>query len=333
MHYVKQFKINGVDTKQVACIELQGKPNAATEGAVGLLGIDMTSPTHDVYKCVAANGSIYTWELLSAGMSIICAKLSQSGSQTVYFNYPSLLTPPNYIVKAGDIILDKGGYLYQVSASYTNHCSATFCGINLGGTGNDSTYTLGIEDGKLQLLTLNGDVVSEIDLMLPDNDTITRNESTGEVSVRGVRTINDSTLRFFMGTKDEFDALQNNEGIFPMSADGNSALHSLSSTCVKARPIVGTIDEGAKSVTVELEENCVYVVGYGTYQVVLRVTTGLNVVQHIIPSFTGRTVSGVTEGYIQYDFQNKKFTRYDSSFKSITFSESPKFLKIAEFDI
>ena len=62
MHYVKQFKINGVDTKQVACIELQGVPNATTEGSLGVLGIDVTSPTHDVYKCVAVNGSIYTWE-------------------------------------------------------------------------------------------------------------------------------------------------------------------------------------------------------------------------------------------------------------------------------
>ena len=64
MHYVKQFKINGVDTKQVACIELQGVPNAATEGSVGVLGMDMSSPTHEVYRCVAVNGSIYTWEIL-----------------------------------------------------------------------------------------------------------------------------------------------------------------------------------------------------------------------------------------------------------------------------
>lgn len=65
MHYVKQFNINGVGTKQVACIELHGKPNAATEGKVGVLGIDMDSPVHDVYKCVAVNGGVYTWELLS----------------------------------------------------------------------------------------------------------------------------------------------------------------------------------------------------------------------------------------------------------------------------
>lgn len=68
MHYVKHFNINGVQTKQVACIELKGKPNAATEGYVGVLGIDITSPTHDVYKCVAVNGAIYTWELLTGEM-------------------------------------------------------------------------------------------------------------------------------------------------------------------------------------------------------------------------------------------------------------------------
>lgn len=68
MHYVKHFNINGVQTRQVACIELQGKPNAATQGHVGVLGIDITSPTHDVYKCVAVNGAIYTWELFTGEM-------------------------------------------------------------------------------------------------------------------------------------------------------------------------------------------------------------------------------------------------------------------------
>jgi hypothetical protein len=67
MHYVKEFNINGITTRQAACIELRGVPNAATEGYVGVLGIDVTSPTHDVYKCVAVNGGIYTWELLSSG--------------------------------------------------------------------------------------------------------------------------------------------------------------------------------------------------------------------------------------------------------------------------
>lgn len=69
MHYVKHFDINGVATKQAACIELHGAPNAATEGYVGVLGLDVDSPTHEVYKCVEVRGSIYTWELLSSGGS------------------------------------------------------------------------------------------------------------------------------------------------------------------------------------------------------------------------------------------------------------------------
>lgn len=67
MNYVQHYEINGISTKQIACIELHGEPTAATEGAVGVLGIDMDSPTHDLYKCVGANNGIYTWELLSSG--------------------------------------------------------------------------------------------------------------------------------------------------------------------------------------------------------------------------------------------------------------------------
>jgi hypothetical protein len=128
MHYVKQFNINGVDTKQVACIELQGKPNAATEGAIGLLGIDMLSPTHEVYKCVAVNGAIYTWELLSSGLSTISATISGNGEEVVQFPYSTLNIPNGYLVKVGDLIIDSKGYEYQVSAIDVNSCSATYCG-------------------------------------------------------------------------------------------------------------------------------------------------------------------------------------------------------------
>jgi hypothetical protein len=131
MHYVKQFHINGVDTKQVACIELQGKPNAATEGCVGVLGIDMTSPLHDVYKCVAKNGSIYTWELLSSGLSIMSSTITGGGEDTVQFPYANLRTPAMYVVKIGDLILDIDGYLYQVSSLNSTYCVATYCGTQI----------------------------------------------------------------------------------------------------------------------------------------------------------------------------------------------------------
>ena len=133
MHYVKQFDINGVATRQVACIELHGKPNAATEGAVGVLGIDMDSPLHDVYKCVAVNGSIYTWELLSSGLSIMSATISGGGVEAVQFPYTNLLTPAMYVVKVGDLIIDIEGYLYQISALNTTYVEATYCGTRIAG--------------------------------------------------------------------------------------------------------------------------------------------------------------------------------------------------------
>lgn len=131
MHYVKHFNINNVDTKQVACIELHGKPNAATEGAVGVLGVDVDSPYHEVYKCVAVRGSIYTWELLSSGLSIISSTISGSATETVQFSYEDLRTPTLYIVKIGDLILDSEGNLYQVTLLNTTYCVGTYCGLNL----------------------------------------------------------------------------------------------------------------------------------------------------------------------------------------------------------
>ena len=131
MHYVKQFNINGVDTRQVACIESNGRPNAATEGCVGALCIDVTSPLHDVYKCVAVNGSIYTWELLSSGVSTISSSLITNGVSEVTFDYDTLRLPNGYIVKPGDLIIDKEGYLYQVSSISLDRCVATFCNTHL----------------------------------------------------------------------------------------------------------------------------------------------------------------------------------------------------------
>lgn len=131
MHYVKQFNINGVDTKQVACIELQGKPNAATEGALGVLGIDMTSPLHDVYKCVAVNGSIYTWELLSSGTCVMSSIITGAGEELVEFPYNKLKTVANYIVKVGDVIIDKEGYLYQVESLKNTSCMAGYNGTQI----------------------------------------------------------------------------------------------------------------------------------------------------------------------------------------------------------
>ena len=225
MHYVKQFSINGVATKQVACIELNGAPNAATEGAVGVLGIDMLSPTHEVYRCVAVNGSVYTWELLSAGMSIISAKVTGEGGEFKTFSYSDLLIPNNYLIKIGDLILDSKGYLYQINTIGNDSCVASYCGTHIGGIASgDKDYSLVVKNGKLQLVTESGNVISNIDYTTVDNNTLYRSSSTGEMTVKGIRTINGSSLRIFVGTEAEYQNLteEQRRNLFALITDDSS---------------------------------------------------------------------------------------------------------------
>ncbi len=146
MHYVKEFDINNVATRQVACIELHGKPNAATEGYVGVLGIDVDSTLHEVYKCVAVNGSIYSWELLSNGLSIISSSIFGGGAERVDIPYDKLRVPTQYVIKVGDTILDIEGYVYQIDALGANSCSATYSNTRLV-THGLSAYELAVEQG------------------------------------------------------------------------------------------------------------------------------------------------------------------------------------------
>ena len=90
MRYVKYFDINGVKTKQAACIELHGKPNAATVGVVGMLGIDVDSPSYDLYKCVAVKGGVYTWKEHGNTPSVGVA--SESITQNMLDTYDTLVT-------------------------------------------------------------------------------------------------------------------------------------------------------------------------------------------------------------------------------------------------
>lgn len=183
MHYVKHFNINGVDTKQVACIELNGKPNAATEGYVGILGIDVTSPHHEVYKCVAVNGSIYTWELLSSGLSIIAADMAGMSGEAVQFPYDNLRTPNSYVVKVGDLIIDINAAIYQIVEINSTYCVATYIGIQIAEVYH--THEVGdivcptsvddIDDGKF-----NGLVVAHEDYQTPSTSLLRNSKLVSE---------------------------------------------------------------------------------------------------------------------------------------------------------
>ena len=140
MNYVKQFDILGVDSRQTSCIELHGAPNAATEGAVGVLGIDVTSPTREVYKCVAVNGGVYTWMPITTipvvkdgedGFSFISAVESRSGLSVVTFPFYQLNIPGGYVVKVGDLIVDAEGYIYQITIVTSENCTAKYIGTRL----------------------------------------------------------------------------------------------------------------------------------------------------------------------------------------------------------
>ena len=238
MHYVKLFNINGVDTKQVACIELQGAPNAATEGAVGVLGMDVTSPTHEVYRCVEVKGSVYTWQLLSAGMSIVSAKITREGAEVTSFAYEDLKIPANYILKAGDLILDTDGYLYQVNSIGGVSCDVEYCGVHLGGAGTgDKDYRLVVSSGKLRLVTENGNVLSSIDFLSADEATIHRDPFNGKASVMAIKTVNETMLHMFVGTQAEYDVLTDDQkqNLFAIITDDPMR--------DRVREVINTVDE------------------------------------------------------------------------------------------
>lgn len=66
MKYIPYTVTKGVATKEITCITGKGKPTSATEGAVGLLYMDEDNGA--VYKCVAAQDGVYTWEIMGGGV-------------------------------------------------------------------------------------------------------------------------------------------------------------------------------------------------------------------------------------------------------------------------
>lgn len=62
MNYIESFDLFGVPARQIPCIKNNGAPTTSTEGDVGMLCMDTSSATYDLYKCVSAYGGHYTWK-------------------------------------------------------------------------------------------------------------------------------------------------------------------------------------------------------------------------------------------------------------------------------
>jgi hypothetical protein len=176
MAFVKGFDINGINTIQTACIELQGRPNAATEGAVGLLAIDMSSHTKDVYKCVRVEGAIYTWELLSSGMSILNSSESGNGIATATFTYSAIRMTDKYVVKVGDLILDSKGYVYRITRLNNTYCEAEYCNLFLNRDG------VGISEVEQGLIFDASGTVNKITIKLTDGSEYSFNVKNGQTA-------------------------------------------------------------------------------------------------------------------------------------------------------
>ena len=66
MKYVKSLDMFGVDAKEIPCIKGKGVPTTATEGAVGCFYMD--EDVGMIYKCIAADGGVWTWTKLGSGV-------------------------------------------------------------------------------------------------------------------------------------------------------------------------------------------------------------------------------------------------------------------------
>lgn len=243
MAFVKGFDINGINTTQTACIELQGRPNAATEGAVGLLGIDVTSPTKDVYKCVAVNGAVYTWELLSSGMSILASNNTTSGtSKRVLFPHDQVQTPDNYVVKVGDLIIDATGYIYRVFEIQPYHYFTEYTGVHVNRDG------VGINSVEQKDISDESGSATQVTIKLTNGKTYSFEVKNGQTAyqlavAKGYKGTEeewldnigyDSWLKGKAVTQETYDALpeeeKNKPGYMYVIKDAKTAVDSLSLT-------------------------------------------------------------------------------------------------------
>ena len=167
-HYVKQLNINGVNVVQVPCIELQGVPNAATVGAVGLLGMDVTTGGNEVYICTAVNGAIYTWMPLKDGKDgagVIRAVVNYKGELELTLSDGTMLN-------AGNVVGPQGANITNIEIN--DKCELVFTlsdqkVVNVGKVLPTMQDLLGTEPiGELGGLYYNGETFVERPLSLEE---------------------------------------------------------------------------------------------------------------------------------------------------------------------
>lgn len=216
MVYVKHFDILGVDTAQIPCIELQGVPNAATVGAVGLLGMDMTSEDKEIYVCTAVNGAIYTWKSLKDGrdgVSVTKSEINANGELVLTLSDGVTLNAGVVKGEKGENGADgkagangnDGVGISKVEINTDNELVVTYTdghSVNLGKVvGDDGVGISKVESGVVS--ESNGYTVTPITVTKTDGTTITL-----ELKAKNnVIELNSGVpMSFFIGTHAEWEA-------------------------------------------------------------------------------------------------------------------------------
>ena len=67
MNYVESLDLFGTKAKEISCIKGSGTPTSSTEGAVGLLYMDINNG--NIYKCISVSEGLSTWETVDVPVS------------------------------------------------------------------------------------------------------------------------------------------------------------------------------------------------------------------------------------------------------------------------
>lgn len=67
MNYVESLDLFGTKAKEISCIKGSGAPTSSTEGAVGLLYMDINNG--NIYKCISVSEGLSTWETVDVPVS------------------------------------------------------------------------------------------------------------------------------------------------------------------------------------------------------------------------------------------------------------------------
>ncbi len=125
MNFVDNLNMYGVEAMQLPCIKRSGAPTEATEGAVGLLYMNTDNGT--MYKCIAVENGVHTWELLASGGGVTSEEkslmLSLFNNALFSTDVSAIVTRLNTLWGGGEGSGGSGGTdatLYTVTANFTN---------------------------------------------------------------------------------------------------------------------------------------------------------------------------------------------------------------------